>query len=81
MTDSENARLAVMNPLDAVRTRCLDIRYKWIIEKTKEGLFTVDYLKGTNMAADGLTKPLESVKHARFVKMLGIVERKIQWKD
>lgn len=81
MTDSENARLAVMNPLDSARTRCLDIRYKWVIEKTKEGLFKVDYVNGTNMVADGLTKPLESVKHARFVKMLGMVQQKVPWKD
>jgi hypothetical protein len=39
MTDSENTRLAVMNPLDVAHTRCLNCRYKWIIKNVKERRF------------------------------------------
>jgi hypothetical protein len=80
MTDSENARRTVMNPLDIARTRCLDIRYKWVIEKVKEGKFVVDYQPGANMVADGLTKPLNREMHARFIRMLGMVEQEVPWK-
>jgi hypothetical protein len=57
-TDSANARIYVLNPQKAARTRCIDIRYKWIIEQTKNGLFEIKYVKGKEMVADGFTKPL-----------------------
>ena len=78
-TDSKNAYLDVMNPLNAARTRCIDIRYKWIIEKKKEGRFQLEHVMGENMVADGLTKPLEREKHNRFVRMLGLVEKRVPW--
>ena len=31
------------------------------------------------MATDGLTKPLQREKHYNFVKMMGIVARRIPW--
>lgn len=78
-TDSKNAYLNVMNPLNVARTRCIDIRYKWIIEKCQEGKFVLDHIMGDNMVADGLTKPLDREKHNRFVRMLGMVEKKVPW--
>jgi hypothetical protein len=78
-TDSKNAYLNVMNPLNAARTRCIDIRYKWIIEKHQEGRFKLEHVMGENMVADGMTKPLEREKHNRFVTMLGMVEKNVPW--
>ena len=68
-----------MNPLNAARTRCLDIRYKWMIEKQKEGRFQLDHVMGENMVADELTKLLEREKHNRSLRMLGLVEKRIPW--
>ena len=78
-TDSKNAYLNVMNPLNAARTRCIGIRYKWIIEKQKEGRFQLEHVMGESMVADGSTKPLEREKHNRFVRMLGLVEKRVPW--
>ncbi|KAK4099839.1 Clavaminate synthase-like protein [Parathielavia hyrcaniae] len=47
-----------MNPLNVARTRCIDIRYKWIIEQAQRNRLKVAHVKGIEMAADGLTKPL-----------------------
>ena len=40
---------------------------------------TVKYIKGDDMIADGFTKPLLREKHVRFVKMLGLVVKKVPW--
>jgi hypothetical protein len=59
LTDSQNARAQTLNPLCTARTRHLDLRYKWIIEKTAEdGAFDLQYIGTDDMPADGLTKPL-----------------------
>ena len=74
---SRNAYLNGMNPLNAARTRCMDIRYKWITEKQKEGRFQLEHVMGENIVADELTKPLEREKQNRFLRMFGLVEKRI----
>ena len=76
-TDSRNAYLNGMNSLNAARTRCIDIGYKWIMEKQKEGRFEREHVMGENIVADELTKPLERERHNRFLRMLGLVEKQI----
>lgn len=78
-TDSANARIHVLNPQKAARTRCIDIRYKWIVEQTRNGLFEIKYVKGEEMIADGLTKPLLREKHEKFVKLLGMASIAVPW--
>ncbi|KAK1775153.1 hypothetical protein QBC45DRAFT_456675 [Copromyces sp. CBS 386.78] len=76
-TDSKNARHQVMNPQVAARNRCIDVRYKWLIEQVQQGKFTVTHIPGDEMIADGFTKPLNAEKHGKFVKMLGLASRNI----
>jgi len=78
-TDSANARIHVLNPQKAARTRCIDIRYKWLIEQTRDGVFDIKYMKGEEMPADGLTKPLQREKHEKFVKQLGMASMEVPW--
>lgn len=78
-TDSHNAFLTVMNPLNSARTRCIDIRYKWVIEQVKRGHLKLEHVNGTEMPADGLTKALGREKHARFLTMLGIAQKTMPW--
>ena len=78
-TDSLNAYLTVMNPINNARTRTIDIRYKWVIEQAERKLLEARHVKGIDMPADGLTKPLQKDKHAAFVRMLGMVARKAPW--
>lgn len=65
-TDSLNAYQTVANPLNKARTRCIDIRYKWVMEQVKRGVVDVQHVNGVEMAADGLTKSLKE-KHQRFM--------------
>ena len=67
-TDSANARIHVLNPQKAARTRYIDIRYKWIIEQARDSAFEIQYVEGEEMPADGLTKGLQREKHKKFVK-------------
>lgn len=78
-TDSLNAYQTVANPLNKARTRCIDIRYKWVMEQVRKGELDVQHIAGLEMAADGLTKPLLKEKHQNFVRMMGIVARKAPW--
>ena len=71
-TDSQNARHIALNPLQMARTRHIDLRYKWIIEKVTGGFFNLGHVGTADMAADGLTKPLQREKHRQFVKQLGL---------
>ncbi len=64
MTDSANARTNALNPLNLVRTRCLDIWYKWVIKKIKGGVFKLDHVLGKEIVAARLTKLLIKEKHA-----------------
>jgi hypothetical protein len=71
-TDSQNARLAVLNKNNTGRTRHIDIRYKWIIQKEEDGVIEIKQVRTDEMVADGLTKGLIAIKHGRFVKQLGL---------
>lgn len=67
-TDSLNARLAVLNKNNAARTRYINIRYKWVIDRVDKGHVTIDYISISHIITDGLTKPLAYVKHDEFVR-------------
>src|SRR6266566_4553672 len=71
-TDSQNARLAVLNPLQTARTRHIDIRYKWINQEVEKGHILLEFVGTAAMKADGLTKALDRVKHGVFVRQLGL---------
>jgi hypothetical protein len=71
-TDSQNARLTVLNPINQARTRYINLRYKWVIQRTDRGDFEVVHIGTNDMVADGLTKALPRIRHAAFVKQLGL---------
>lgn len=69
-TDSQNARLAVLNKRNAARTRHIDIRFKWVIQKTEEGYFDLRQVRTDEMITDGLTKALGAINHEKFLIQL-----------
>ena len=73
-TDSMNALRAAESPQENMSTRHVDVRYKWIKEKVKNGELTLNWVDNTNMKADGLTKALNPTKQAQFVKIIGLTE-------
>jgi len=78
-TDSLNAQTVALNPNNSARTRNLDIRYKWVIDRVSKGQIDLQHLPGDKMVADGLTKPLVLDKHVKFVKMLGMASCRVPW--
>jgi hypothetical protein len=45
----------------------------------ERNLLKVSHINGVDMPADGLTKPLLREKHTTFVKLLGMVSKKVPW--
>ena len=52
------------------RTKHIDIHYKWIRQAIELGKVKLAHVAGTEMAADGLTKPLEHQAHQHFVNLI-----------
>ena len=78
-TDSSNARDRALNKNIPARNRYIDIRYKWLIEQVERKAIEVIHISGEEMPADGLTKPLKADKHAKFVKLIGLHQKKVPW--
>jgi hypothetical protein len=56
------------------RTKHIDLRYRFIQQEIALGNVEVTWISTHEQAADGLTKALDKVKHAEFVKQLGLVD-------
>jgi hypothetical protein len=54
------------------RMKHVDVQYHYIRQQVQENRVSLSYIETQRMVADGMTKPLTAVKHATFVKMLGL---------
>jgi hypothetical protein len=54
------------------RTKHVDIYYHYIKDQLKDGYLTLEHVGTKDMAADGLTKPLDDVGHQRFLRQIGL---------
>jgi len=54
------------------RTKHVDIYYHYIKDQVKDGKIDLQYVPTADMAADGLTKPLDKLKHAAWVAQVGL---------
>jgi hypothetical protein len=54
------------------RTKHIDIAYHYTKERIKIGRLNVQHVRSTDMAADGLTKPLDRPAHERFLSQIGL---------
>ena len=71
-TDSANAMTIALNPFERQRTRHIDIRFKWVIDRLQKGEFELRHVDTTRQTADGFTKGLLKDKHKAFVRQLNI---------
>ncbi len=69
-TDSQIARLAVLNKNNPAQTHHIDVKFKWIINQTEQGYFKLIQVRTDEMCADGMTKPLLATTHDRFLVQL-----------
>jgi hypothetical protein len=58
------------------RTKHIDVRYHFIRQEVERGVIAVVKIGTDLQAADGLTKPLDKIKHERFKALFGIVDCK-----
>jgi hypothetical protein len=54
------------------RTKHVDIYYHYIKDRVRDGYLQLQHVGTKDMAADGLTKPLEDVAHNRFLHQVGL---------
>jgi hypothetical protein len=54
------------------RTKHVDIYYHYIKNRVKEGHISLQHVRTHDMAADGLTKPLDKLAHRRFLDQVGL---------
>lgn len=71
--DNQGAMALAKNPEFHARTKHIDIRHHYIREVESRGLIHLNYVPTADMAADGLTKPLSTVKFLRFIDLIGLV--------
>ena len=58
------------NPVFHSRTEHIDIKFHFLREKIEDGLIELEYRPTDKMIADGLTKALGWIKHAKCIKSL-----------
>ena len=76
-TNNNNAKNRVLNSNIPARNRHIDIYYKQLIQEVERKAFIIEHLPGEEMPADGLIKPLKPNKHGKFVKLVGIIQKKV----
>jgi phosphopantetheinyl transferase (holo-ACP synthase) len=54
------------------RTKHVNIYYHYIKDRVKEGHLSLQHIRTHDMAADGLTKPLDKLAHRRFLDQVGL---------
>jgi hypothetical protein len=54
------------------RTKHVDVYYHYIKDRVKEGYLSLQHVRTHDMAADGLTKPLDKHAHCRFLDQVGL---------
>jgi hypothetical protein len=54
------------------KLRHVDIHHHWLRQEVQAGRIPVEWMKTSDMVADGLTKILPRQKQAEFVRMLGM---------
>jgi hypothetical protein len=62
--------LLAENPELYNRSKHIAIKYYYIRQKVKKEQITLKYCQTNKMLANGLTKILRPIKHARFVDLL-----------
>lgn len=70
--DNQSAISLVENSEPHKRTKHIEIKYHFIREKFREGLFKLKYVPTEDQVADIRTKPLSKVKFEKFRDLMGV---------
>ncbi|KAI0995187.1 hypothetical protein K3495_g12995 [Podosphaera aphanis] len=72
--DNQGALALVKNPQLHERSKHIDIFYHFIRDLAEKRRLVIDYIPTDEMAADGMTKPLQRIAFERFKGQLGLVD-------
>jgi hypothetical protein len=56
------------------RTKHIDNYYRYTKQEYQEGRIYLEHVLDIHMLAEGLTKPLDKLDHARFIKFMNMVK-------
>jgi hypothetical protein len=73
-TDNEPALNMIQKDGHHERTKHIDVYYKYTTQQYKEEHITPSHCPGTDMPADGLTKPLDKLLHTKFLQLINMVK-------
>jgi hypothetical protein len=73
-TDNQSSIVIATNPLGTKRSKHIELRWHFLRKQVANGAIEIHHIPGTDMPADGLTKPLEKAPFQRFVALLGMTE-------
>jgi len=72
MVDNQGSIHLAKNPLISECAKHIDIQHHFICDHIEDGDVTLIYCPTSEMTADIFTKPLDRIKHWRFVYALGL---------
>jgi len=71
-TDNANAISYTKDgDINAPQARHIETRWHWIRDQVQQQKLAIRYIQTNQNPADGFTKPLDRIKHARFVELNG----------
>jgi transposase InsO family protein len=70
--DNQAALSLLHNPITSARSKHIDVQYHFARERVERGEVSFTYCSTDSNVADGLTKILPGVKHAKFLQGLGL---------
>lgn len=74
LMDNQPAIKMIMNPQLHMKTKHIDVRYKFIRERFDDGLFALKFVKSEDQLADFLTKPLPAAKFKKMIELIMTME-------
>ena len=72
LTDSQTALEISDNPAKYRQAKHIDVRYHAVRHYIHDGKIQIDYIPSAHQPADIFTKALETTKHQRFCRMIGL---------
>lgn len=75
LVDNQGALQLIASDLTTKRSKHIDIRFHYVREKLHEGVIEIKACHTSEMAADGLTKPLRNDRFTTFLKLIGMKGR------
>ena len=72
MGDNTSAIALAENPEFHARTKHIELQWHYVRDQQTRCLIDLQYIPTKEMVADGMTKPLEKIKHQEFLRLMNL---------